>query len=283
MSRSIFEKLRSIPDQYLALISILFMLIPVIYPLGLPLPISAPTRGYYQTIENLPSGSIVVIDNGPSIAQWSQFESPELATYKLLLSRPLKWLSWGTTTDGPVMNDILLKRIDPEKTFGKVYGTDYLILGYIPGYETAIAAVARDTHAVATNDYYGNSVTQYPLWNEITNAKSFALVISINTGCTNMDVESRQWYAIYGLKILEINSASCSAVSINYFPNIMPGGLWGSKGGAELEILSHFPGPGLRLNDAANLGLIPFLVSLAVANIGYLGTRYLRKEKKATP
>ena len=96
-----------------------------------------------------------------------------------------------------------------------------------------------------------------------------------------MDVESRQWYAVYGLKVLEINSASCSAMSINYFPNIMPGGLWGSKGGAELEILSGFAGPGLRLNDAANLGLMPFLVFLAVANIGYLGARYLSKEKEA--
>jgi len=282
MSKSIYEKLRKIPDGYIGMISILFMLIPVLYPLGLPLPVSAPTKGFYQTIVSLPPGSIICIDGGGGMASWSEYESSMLAMLKLLLSRPIKWFSWGTSSDGPVMTDILLKRIDPAKTFGKVYGKDYLTLGYIGADEMTIAAVAANTHSVASVDFFGKGLSQYPLWNEVNNAKDFALIISISGSCTNMDVESRQWNAIYGKKILEINMACCSPMSINYFPSIMPGGLWGAKGGTELEVLSGFPGPGARLTDASNLGLIPFIVFLLLGNIGYIGTRYLMKEGEET-
>ena len=67
-------------------------------------------------------------------------------------------------------------------------------------------------------------------------------------------------------------------MSMNYFPDVMPGGLWGVKGGTELEVLSKFPGPGARLSDAQNLGLMPFILFLILGNIGYFGSKYIAKE-----
>jgi len=280
MSKSIYEKLRTIPDGYLALLSFLCMLIPILHPLGMPLTISETTKGFYNTLVNLPEGSIVMVEGAGSLSNWDEFEASMLATYKLLFSLPVKILSWGPNTDGPIITDMLMKKIEPEKNFGKVYGRDYLILGYIPGGEMAIAAIAADTHGVATKDFYGNDLSQYPLWDECRNADSYAIIISTSTSCLNMDMQVRQWYSIHGKKILEINMACCSPMSVVYFPDIMPGGLWGAKGGTELEVLSGFPGPGARLSDASNLGVMPFLLFLVLANIGYLGSKYASKEKE---
>lgn len=275
---SIYKKLREIPNGYLGILSIIFMLIPILYPLGLPLKISEPTKGYYNTLNNLPEGSIVCIDAQPGFSYIDEFEASITATLKVMLSLPIKWFAWGYGSDGPIMFDMILDEIGPEK-FGKVYGEDYLILPYITGGEMAVASVASDTHAIATNDFYGNELSQYPLWDEIHGAEDFALVISISTSCLNMDQETRQWYTIQGKQILEINMACCSPMSMNYYPDVMPGGLWGCKGGTELEVLSGYPGPGARLSDTQNLGLFPFLLFLLLGNIGYFGSKYIEKEE----
>lgn len=275
---SIYKKLREIPEGYLGLLSIVFMLIPVLYPMGLPLQISGPTKGFYNTLQNLPEGSIVCIDASGGFASYDEFESSITATLKVMLSLPIKWMAWGYGTDGPVMIDLILKGIDPA-SFGKEYGKDYLVLPYIAGVEMAVAAIAQDTHAVATTDFYGNDLSQYDLWDEISGAEDFALVLSISGSCLNMDQEVRQWYTIHGLNVLEINMACCSPMSMNYYPDVMPGGLWGAKGGTELEVLSGYPGPGARLSDAQNLGLMPFLLFLILGNVGYFGSKYLEKEE----
>ncbi len=275
---SIYEKLREIPEGYLGLLSIIFMLIPILYPLGLPLQISDPTRGYYNALKDLPEGSIVCIDASGGFASYDEFESSITATLKVMLSLPIKWMAWGYGTDGPVMIDLILKGINPA-SFGKEYGKDYLVLPYIAGGEMAVASVAEDTQAIATTDFYGNALSQYDLWNEISGADDFALVLSISGSCLNMDQETRQWYTIHGKQILEINMACCSPMSMNYFPDVMPGGLWGCKGGTELEVLSGYPGPGARLSDTQNLGLFPFLLFLLLGNIGYFGSKYIEKEE----
>lgn len=276
---SIYKKLREIPDGYLGLLSILFMLIPVLYPLGLPIEISEPTRGFYNTLMNLPEGSIVCIDASGGFASWDEFHASMVATLKVLFSRPIKWFAWGYGYDGPVMVDVVLKEINPQG-FGKQYGRDYLVLPYVSGVEMAVAAVASDTKSVFTSDFYGNSLSQYALWNELGSADDYAIVITISGSCLNMDQETRQWYTIHGKKLLEINMACCSPMSMNYYPSVMPGGLWGVKGGTELEVLSRFAGPGARLSDAQNLGLMPFILFLILGNIGYFGGRFMEKEEK---
>jgi hypothetical protein len=276
---SIYDKLREIPDGYLGILSIIFILIPVLYPLGLPIQISGPTQGFYDALNNLPDGSIICVDAGGGFASWDEFESSITVTLKILLSKNIKWFAWGTEQDGPVMIHTVLNKINAD-SFGKVYGVDYLVLPYIAGFEMAVASVASDTHGVATTDYYGNALSQYPLWNEIHSADDFAIVLTISGSCLNMDQETRQWYSLHGLNLLEINMACCSPMSMNYYPDVMPGGLWGVKGGTELEVLADFPGPGARLSDTQNLGLAPFLVFLLLGNIGYLGLRLGKKEEK---
>ena len=274
---SIYKKLREIPDGILGILTVVFILIPVVYPMGLPIQISEPTKGFYNTLKSLPEGSIICIDAGGGFASWDEFEASMTATLKVLLSSPVKWFAWGYTMDGSAMVDIVLDAINPD-SYGKVYGEDYLVLPYIAGVEMAVAAVAADTQAVATKDFYGNDLTQYPLWSELGSADDYALVITISGSCLNMDQETRQWYTLYGKKLLEINMACCSPMSMNYFPDVMPGGLWGVKGGTELEVLSKFPGPGARLSDAQNLGLMPFILFLILGNIGYFGSKYIAKE-----
>ena len=274
---SIYKKLREIPDGILGILTVVFILIPVVYPMGLPIQISEPTKGFYNTLKSLPEGSIICIDAGGGFASWDEFEASMTATLKVLLSSPVKWFAWGYTMDGSAMVDIVLDAINPD-SYGKVYGEDYLVLPYIAGVEMAVAAVAADTQAVATKDFYGNDLTQYPLWSELGSADDYALVITISGSCLNMDQETRQWYTLYGKKLLEINMACCSPMSMNYFPDVMPGGLWGVKGGTELEVLSKFPGPGARLSDAQNLGLMPFILFLILGNVGYFGSKYISKE-----
>lgn len=280
MSKSIYEKLRTIPEGYLGILTVIFILIPVIYPMGLPLIVTETTKGYYQAITDLPEGSIICIDNGANFGSWDEFEAAMTATLRVLLNSDVKWFSWGYGMDGNVVMDVILKKINAEQ-YGKVYGEDYILLPYLAGMEMAVATIASDTHTAFTKDFYGNDLSQYPLWDELTGAENYDLAITITSNSMTMDIEARQWFTAHGIQIIEINISSTAPMSMKYYPDVLPGGLWGAKGGTEMELLSGYPGPGARISDSQNLGLLPFIVFLILGNVGYLGTKYSsRKEEE---
>ena len=65
---SIWERLDNLDRRILYWILILLIAIPYLNPLGIPVPITNPTRQFYNTLEDLEPGSALLIDctSGPS-------------------------------------------------------------------------------------------------------------------------------------------------------------------------------------------------------------------------
>jgi len=254
---------KQLERKMIYILMFIVLVIPVVRPLGLPLPISDMTRESYQAVENVPSGSSVMIPVYISIGLWPEVEPGTIVMLKHLLRKPVKFMIVCWAADEPkLMEGALAKVADFARENNKKYGVDYVNLGFIPGMETAMAAFAKDVPATAPADTYGTPISQLPAMSGIKTAKDFALILYI----TGSDVAAmiRQYVSAYGSKMVAF-------ATIGWVPSFTPylssgqlvGLVPGVTGGAQYELLMKSPGAGLATTDALSLGFI-YLVILAI-------------------
>jgi hypothetical protein len=273
--KSIWDKLENIPREVLYGILLVVFVIPMIFPLGLPVPISENVRRWYQTIEALPPGSVVMIDFGYSGGGEPELGPMAVAVYRHLFTKgDIKVICMSTSIEGTQLWDKAMAEIRPEQRFGAVYGVDYIHIGYIAGTETAMAAIGKDLRATTSTDYKGNSLDQYPIMDGITDASSFDLLICYTTGGDQSEGWVRQWYTVYGTPYM------CSVLAM-MVPTMLPyqnaGQIISVTSGAqagEMEGLVHVPARGIKSADVITLTHILCLVYVVIGNVAYLGKRF---------
>jgi len=277
---TIWEKLGTINYKWLYVISIIAMIYPILSPMGLPVTISEPVRGFKDTIDSLPEGAVVIWQEGGGGSVYDEIRPAMVAAWKVLMSRPIRVIAWSDTSEGPVILVDTVHKIDPEENYGKVYGEDYVILGYLPGDETATASVATNIRKSFSTDYFGKSIEGMTVFDGVETGKDVDLIIQIYTGCYNYDWIVRQWVVPLGTKTLGITMACCGPMLAPYYPEMCQGYLSGTAGGTELEILGGVLGEGAVVSDAKNLGLFPLMLFIVFGNIAFLYKKYVKKEAR---
>ena len=273
--KSIWDTLENIPREVLYGILLVVFVIPMIYPLGLPIPVSANTQKWYQTIEALPPGSVVMIDFGYSGGGEPELGPMAVAVYHHLFKKGgIKVICMSTSIEGPQLWDKAMAELRPEEKYGVQYGVDYINIGYIAGTETAMAAIGKDLRATTSTDYKGNPLSQYTIMDGITDASSFDLLLCYTTGGDQSEGWVRQWYTVYETPYM------CSVLAM-MVPTMLPyqnaGQIISVTSGAqagEMETLVRVPARGIKSADVITLTHLLCLVYVAVGNIAYLGKRF---------
>ena len=273
------SKLDKIDQRWLYILSIICIIIPIVSPLGLPMKISKPTRDFYNIIESLPEGSVIVYEEGSIAGQYDVTRAACISALKLIFSRPLKLIVFSSSADGPVLFKDMLSKIDPEGSYGKVYGEDYVVFGFAPGGETASASFATDMRKTLPTDKYGTPTDEIPIMNGINSAEDVDLIMQTFCGCYNCDWIVRQWVVPYGTTYVGITNDGCAPMIAAYYPASCKGYLAGTMGATELEVLTKTPGEGATVADAKNLGIIPMILFIVLGNIAYFKKKYGKEEE----
>lgn len=266
---SLLARVEKIDRRYLFVVILLAVLLPLLNPLGLPIEPTPKVIGLHKAIEALPEGSVIYF-----ATDWDPSAAPELvpmaqATLRHLFRRNMKVIC-GTLwpTAGPLAENVL-REIAAE--FGKVYGEDYVNLGFKEGREVVMVSIATDIAGVYPTDYYGKPTTSYPIMADVKDFQDVALLLNISGGYPGTKEWLQQVQRRFGMKM-----ASCTtAVSEpEYVPNFQAGQLVGLVGGlagaAEYERLIDVPGTATRGMDAQSLGHITIIALIVVSNIAYL-------------
>jgi hypothetical protein len=270
---TIWDKMGSIDYRYVYAITIILIIIPVVKPLGIPMMTTKTALDYYNAIDTLPADSVVAVSMGGGFGTLDELESAFLATWRVLFQRDLKVVFYSTSADGPLIFDYHFgEKVKPEN-YGKVYGEDYVRLGYNPLGEPGEASFALSIRSVYTTDYQGTQLDDIPLMQNIDSHEDIDLMIYIHTACTSVEIVVRQWIVPYNQPTLTITLGCCGPMTSPYYPGQIIGFLSGSGPGAELEIIGNVPGPGALINDAKNLGIIGLLIFLILGNASYWGKR----------
>lgn len=193
-----------VPDGliYLAILAVLLGVLIVRPPFGdIPAPAAPDVAQFYNSIESAPAGKPVLV-----VYDWDATRSAEMsvlaqAVMRHLMSRHAQFVTVSTVPQGPGFAQQVIRTIseDTSTNYGYTYGTDYLVLGYIPGNEAALRSAVDDFSAVLPLDYINQqrlSTFSVLQGGKIKGAGDFGLVVDLASD----ESELRNWIEQVGAR-----------------------------------------------------------------------------------
>jgi hypothetical protein len=273
-SKTIWDRLEDIPREVLYGILIITFIMPMLFPIGFPVPISPEVKRWYDTIDKLPNGSMIMIDFGYSGGGEPELGPMAVAVYHQIFKKGgIKVVAMSTSIEGTLLFDKVMTEVNPSQ-YGKQYGVDYIHIGYIAGTETAMAAVGKNIRATTTTDYKGVSLDTYSIMDGVNEAADFDLLICYTTGGDQSEGWVRQWYTTYKTPYL------CCVLAM-MVPTMLPyqaaGQIVSLTSGAQagqMELLVNVPARGIKSADVITLTHILCIALVVVGNVAYFGKKF---------
>jgi hypothetical protein len=276
---SIMDKINNLDRRIIYLLAWIFVLFPLIFPLGLPIPISSDARAWYNFVENnVHDGDTVIFSLMYGTSGMPELFPMSVATMKHILQKDVKFVVLGFWTEGPLVFNALLRQVNPAD-YGKVYGEDWINLGFIPGGETAMGALATSfQNTVAVDFVEGSPLSSFPIMDNVRTATDIDLIISFETGTPGAPEWLRQWNTAYGVNII----VGCIGVSVpGMIPYINSGQISALMPGltvsAEYELLLQKPGLAVAGVDAVSTSHLLIVLLVVIGNLAFFMTK---EEKK---
>lgn len=303
--KSIWDKIGTIDYRIIYTTIIVLMIIPILNPLGIPVGVTPLTQDYYDTIMDLPDGSVILFHNWVSLSVWVDTGHILIATFNILWripqERDIKIICYQSGSDAYLkVHDILEvdtpEGVKPPPWREETYGETWVDLGYVPGLgEAGRASLMMDFTNMVEEDYYETPIMEIPVIQEaakraaptdVLNAYDIDLMIWGSWGCTDPDAYVRtcwtQGSPPYHLPMLFMTIGNCVPNTMPYYGKDKPivSFIPGTTGAAELEKLLDYHGDGTKMSDILNLGGIGTVIFLVLGNLAYFGKRFLEKKEE---
>ena len=275
---SLLDKLQDIDRRYIYLLTWLFVLFPLLNPLGLPVPIGRESKAWKTYLDGIPNDSVIFFSMDYGVSGMPELFPMTVSTMHYLWdncqANNWKIVVLGFWVQGPLVFDTVLDQMNPESTYGVEYGVDWIELGWIPGQETGMAALATDIWGQAPRDFIENQpMSAHPIMEDIRTAEDVDLVISIETGTPGLPEWLRQWNTPFGVPFM----VGCIGVSVpGMAPYLASGQLSalmpGLTASGEFEILINRPGLAVAGLDAVSMSHLLVVFLVLIGNIAYFAS-----------
>ncbi len=264
-----FIKLGSFDRRIIFVIIGLSVLLPLIYPVQIPIRPTKDSQLVYETVDKLLPNSKVLVsfEYGPST-------KPEIHPMAITLLRHLfrnnnKVYAFALWPDGNFMSTEALNQIARDE-LNLQYGEEWVNLGYKPGAEAVIKGISSDIRKMYPVDILGKSLESIPMMQGVNNIKDFDFVFSLSAGYPG----SKEWVQ-YGCDPNGIPmSTGCTSIQVTevlpYVENGQISGiLAGMPGAAEYEALLNRPGKATGMMAAQSIAHIVIVLFIIFGNIAY--------------
>lgn len=273
-------RLGNVDRRWIFLVIGIVVILPLFFPLGLPIRATNATQVAYDAIESLPPNSKVLVsfEYGPSTKP--EIHPMTVAILRHLFRNGHKVYVTCLWPDGQFMAQEALTQV-AEKELGLTYGEDFVLLGFRPGNEAVVKGVVSDLRKLYTVDARGFPIDQIPMMEGVHRFKDFQFLFSASAGYPGT-VEWVQYAADpTGVPM----STGTTSIQVN---EVMPyvqagqvnGILAGMPGAAEYEALIGQPGIGISGMDAQSIAHVVIVLFIVFGNIGfYIERKRSRKYK----
>jgi hypothetical protein len=271
-----YDRMMKIDRRIIYLCMTLAVAIPLLVPIGMPVQVSDESRGFYDHIEDLEAGDIVLLSFDYEGDVMAELNPMSIAALRHLFRQDVRVVSVTMYAGGTGIAQDILDETAAE--FGKEYGVDYVFLGYNPDWSGTMLRLGESFRATYPADQYGTSVREIPLMQEVETYDDIELLVSIAGSALS------EYWAIwaggrYGVTVISGNTAIQAILIYPYYnAGQIPGFLGGLKGAAEYEKLVDRPGLGIKGMDAQSVAHLLMLSFIVIGNIGYFLSR--RHERK---
>ncbi|MBM3287424.1 MAG: hypothetical protein FJY88_08765 [Candidatus Eisenbacteria bacterium] len=250
---------------------------PILLPLNLPIQVSNEARAYFEEIERLSSGEVILLSLDYEPDTMAELDPMTLATLRHAFRKDLRVVAMTTYAGGVGIVERILGEASRE--YGKAYGTDYVFLGYNPDWSATMLRMGESIKRTYPTDHYGRRTDEIPLLSEVDSYEQIALVATIAASAL------AEYWVIwaggkYNEKIITGNTAIQAVLIYPYYQTgQLSGFLGGLKGAAEYERLIERDGAGVRGMDAQSMAHLLIVCFIIAGNAGFLIQR--RSQRRA--
>jgi hypothetical protein len=271
------ERLLAIDRRVLYALIFLAVLVPSLIPIGLPIKVTPEVKHVYDRIDSLKPGQIIMLplEYDPSTA--AELEPMAYAILRHAFSKNLRVLGLCLSSTGVTLVESEIAAV--AKEYGKVYGTDYVYLGYQPYPGVVILTMGENFRTPFPRDFYGTPLDDLPMMHGVRNYNDVGLVFTVNatSGIDSWIIYGQGRYKFpFGL-------GSAAVMATNYYQYVQSGQLFGIisglRGAAEYEILigkGNVARKGMDVQSVAHALIIAFIV---MGNIAFIVER--RRARRA--
>ena len=281
MMKNIIELILSIGKvdrRWIFLVIGLAVLLPLFFPLGLPIRATNATQRVYDALEELEPNSKILVsfEYGPSTKP--EIHPMAIAILRHLFTNNQKVYVTCLWPDGQFMAEDALTEI-AEEEYGLTYGEDYVLLGFRPGNEAVVKGLVSNIRKLYTTDARGTLVDQIPMMANVNKVKDFDFIFSASAGYPG----TIEWVQYAADPTGVPMSTGTTSIQVN---DVMPyvqsgqvkGILAGMPGAAEYEALIGSPGIGTSGMDAQSIAHLVIVLFIVFGNITYfIETRRAKK------
>lgn len=262
------ERLGSLDRRWIFLCVAISVILPMFYPIEIPEKVTQQTQDLYDQMERIPEGSIIMIPFEIWPSTLPETEPLARAAVRHAFARNLRVVSLSNIgAGGPSITERVLR--EEGDAFGKVYGVDYVNLGYKANYLAVLTGMGTSIRSIYPTDHSGTPLDSLPIMAHMDKYSDaeFAFVIS-----DNATVE--YWISIAGAQFdIPMGAGVTAVMAPKLFAYLdsgqLKGLLGGMKGGAEYELLigrKDWATRGMGAQSLIHLIIISFIV---LGNVGY--------------
>jgi len=232
---SLVEKLGNLDRRIIFLLIALAVIIPLVFRISFkeyPTPI---VQRIFDKVESLPEGSKILLpfDYGPSTAP--ELEPMATAVTRHCCEKNLKLYIMALWPTGQAQALRIIEMVIEEEFPEKVYGVDYVHLGYKAGGYGLINTILADLKKMYTTDAQGTGIDDIPMMRDVQNLRDFDFIINFSAGFPGL----KEWVQFAGdpgdIPVAGGTTAVSAPLLYPYYPRQMLGMMGGLKGAAEYE------------------------------------------------
>jgi hypothetical protein len=270
---TVFEKLGSIPPKIIYTLVIIVICAMIITKPLMPLPVDEETYLFYDYVDDLPDGAVLNYNLGISGGAWGEDQALAEALAHHVFQLPIKVI-WTSIGAEDVAFQIRHIQGMAEKYPSKVYGEDYVILGWMPDSATAFAAYFSDIRTAFTTDYFGTPIDTLSIMDGINTALDLDMFIQGRAGTHRNEMVVKQLVVPYGTTYL-LWDAIFNIPAQQPYRNAgqIKALLGAARAGPQYEVLTGIPGAGVIMADMVSGAHTLILIFILLGNISYIAKR----------
>jgi len=246
------DRLEHLDRRWIFLAIGLILLYGLLGPLGPLQPqieATAPVQAFYDRIDAAPEGSTILVPVDYDAGSLAELNPIHIAILHHAFRRNLKVISFTLWEGGRPFASRAFGRVAPE--YGKVYGVDYIDLGFKAGKEINMVTMGTSIPDTFKQDYKARPISEFPIMRGIKNYEDLELIVDVSAGYPGTEQWVQAVPARFGIDLI----SGCAAVSApEFYPylqsKLLKGLIGGMGGASEYEKLL-----GLNLPTGATSGM----------------------------
>ena len=270
-----WTKLSGLDRRWIYLGVAISVIFPILVEIKMPVSVTPEARQLYDAIDALPDSYTVMLTFYYYASATPETEPASRAALHHLFQKNCKVI---TLTTIPLGGPAISERVTREmaELYGKVYGVDYVNLGYKANYVAVLSGMGSSIKKIYPADNSGTPLSELPIMDSVENYDDIEFIFVVSD---NAIVD--YWISIVNAQYNTPVGAAVTAVSApRYYPMItsgqMTGLLGGMKGAAEYEIMVEQTGSATKGMSAQSLAHFLIIAIVILGNVGYFVSRRKR-------